>query len=95
LIFSVAAWHSVADAESSASYRRHRGSDSDAAGRHRRHLALPAFDVLICRPSWYSTIRDWESRYQTSIFSSGISHVDAQRALGVTRLPGAATARSR
>ena len=36
--------------------------------------------MLICRPSWYSTIRDWESRYQTSIFSSGISHVDALRA---------------
>jgi hypothetical protein len=50
---------------------------------------LPAFDVLI-DPS-----RDWESRYQTSIFSSGIGHVDALRALGVTLFPGAAMAQSR
>jgi maleate isomerase len=34
-------------------------------------------------------IRDWESKYQTRIFTSGTGHVDALRALGVKRFLGA------
>jgi maleate isomerase len=34
-------------------------------------------------------IRQWEERYQTRIFTSGTSHIDALRALGVKRFLGA------
>jgi maleate isomerase len=34
-------------------------------------------------------IRDWQKKYNTRIFTSGTSHVDALRALGVRRFIGA------